>query len=220
VIEAELSSDAERSHVYGVVSMARQGGNPNSASCQFFICCDESPAVWNLDGQYASFGRMTGGVAALEALASVETGGREGSTPSAEVTIVRAEVRKGPAPAGDETIARPEPEPDLGGAPAHVAVQHVLVSFNGVPQLQVTRSQEDAQTLAEDLLAKAKAGEDFAALVRANSDDPVRDDDPAPGVYRLLNEGVRNRTSERNMFELNRRFQEDIGELQAQQQAL
>lgn len=217
-IEAEFSDDPARAHGYGVISMARSG-DPNSASSQFFICCDESAGVWNLDGNYASFGRMTDGVETLEALANVPTGGPQKSTPQAPVTIVRAEVRKGPAPESDETIVRPEPAPDLGGEPERVVVQHVLVSFDGVPQLQVARTREEALALAEELLAKAKAGEDFTALVRASSDDPVQEGDPAPGTYQLLNLGVRDRKAEKKMFELTRRFQEDVAALEAQQRA-
>ena len=69
-ILAEFSDAPERAHGYGVLSMARMGNDENSASCQFFICCDEGPSVWGLDGNYASFGGVTSGLAALEALAS------------------------------------------------------------------------------------------------------------------------------------------------------
>ncbi len=41
-------------HVRGTLSMAR-AQDPNSASCQFFICLDE---VGFLDGQYTAFGRI------------------------------------------------------------------------------------------------------------------------------------------------------------------
>ncbi|MCK6456901.1 MAG: peptidylprolyl isomerase [Phycisphaerae bacterium] len=41
-------------HVRGVLSMAR-ANDPNSASCQFFICLDECP---NLDGLYTAFGTL------------------------------------------------------------------------------------------------------------------------------------------------------------------
>ena len=70
-IRAEFSDDPARAHRYGVLSMARSP-LPDSASCQFFVICHEGPSAWGLDGQYASFGRMTAGVEALEALASVD----------------------------------------------------------------------------------------------------------------------------------------------------
>ncbi len=40
-------------HVCGVLSMAR-AADPNSASCQFFICLDDAGF---LDGQYSAFGK-------------------------------------------------------------------------------------------------------------------------------------------------------------------
>lgn len=42
-------------HVLGTISMAR-AKNPNSASSQFFLCCDTCD--W-LDGDYAAFGKTT-----------------------------------------------------------------------------------------------------------------------------------------------------------------
>ena len=211
-IPAEFSDAPERAHGYGVISMARSPA-PDSASYQFFICCDEGQKVWGLDGKYASFGRITSGVATLEALADVETTyrGREMSNPTTEVTITRAEVVEGPAPTG-ETIARPEP--DLGGEPRSVAVQHVLVSFQGAARSTATRSKEEAEALARELLQKALDGEDFEALVRAHSDDPVKEGDTNPGVYRMLNNGVRDRENERVLFQASRKKQELQGQLQ------
>ena len=45
-------------HLRGVISMVRQD-DPNSASCQFFICLDDIP---HLDGEYASFGYVITGM--------------------------------------------------------------------------------------------------------------------------------------------------------------
>ncbi|MEZ6014972.1 MAG: peptidylprolyl isomerase [Planctomycetota bacterium] len=213
-IKAEFSDDPARAHGYGVLSMARMGNDPDSASCQFFICCNEAPNVWNLDGQYASFGRVTSGVATLEALAGapVRAQGREKSTPSVRVTIKKARVVKGPAPTG-EVIARPTPPLDLGGQPEKVTVQHVLISFAGTPVTGVTRTKEEAEKLAKDVLARAQAGEDFEALVRAHSDDPPAATEP--GVYRILNTGVRDIASERAIFDLERRYRKSMEELNA-----
>lgn len=44
------------SHLRGTISMAR-GGDPGSASCQFFICQVDCSS--DLDGRYAAFGRVT-----------------------------------------------------------------------------------------------------------------------------------------------------------------
>ncbi|HEX9792885.1 MAG TPA: peptidylprolyl isomerase [Planctomycetota bacterium] len=205
-VPAEFSPDPEWAHHYGVLSMAR-GPSPNSASCQFFLICDESPNVWNLDGDYASFGRMTAGVATLEKLASVPVGPSpprgERSRPLKKVTIVSAVVKAGPAPPSDEVLARPAP--DLGGAPAEVTVQHVLVSFAGT-RTEATRTKEEAAALAKDVLERARAGEDFQALIRAHSDDPVSPDDPTPGEYRMLNRGVKDAAADRALFEAQKEF--------------
>jgi peptidyl-prolyl cis-trans isomerase B (cyclophilin B) len=86
MIVGEFSSDAQYSHQRGVISMARSQ-DPNSASCQFFICHGSAEF---LDGQYAAFGRMTAGEEALEKLGTVATkhgGGGEKSTPAAPCKI-------------------------------------------------------------------------------------------------------------------------------------
>lgn len=217
-IRGEFSEAPERAHGYGVISMARLGGQPDSASCQFFVCCDEGPNVWNLDGEYASFGRLTSGVATLEALASVpvRSEGSEPSVPTKKASIVRAEVRKGPAPTG-ERIARPAP--DLGGEPPTVLVQHVLVSFQGVRGLDAKRSREEAEALAGQILERARAGESFQALVLEHSDDPVQPGDETPGVYRLNNRGVRDLEAERRLFRMSQAAQEELQQLGQRQAA-
>lgn len=221
-IQGEMSDDADRAHGYGVLSMARMGSDLNSASCQFFLCCDESPSVWGLDGKYSSFGRLTSGVETLERIANVPTRAvrsREASSPLKTVTIDDAEVVEGPAPTG-ESIARPEEPLDLGGEARKIVVQLVLVSFEGRGVPGVTRSQEEAEALAREILAKVEAGEDMSALAREVSDDPVMPQDQTPGYYAILNTGVRDRAGERAAFkvqnELQAEFTEKSGAMRAQ----
>ena len=57
-------------HLRGVISMARSG-NPNSASCQFFIVHEDAP---HLDGSYASFGKVVSGIEEIDRIAAVPTG--------------------------------------------------------------------------------------------------------------------------------------------------
>lgn len=59
-------------HKRGIVSMARQPGDPNSASSQFFIIQKDSPS---LDGKYTVFGRLitNQSYSALDAIASLQT---------------------------------------------------------------------------------------------------------------------------------------------------
>ncbi|MCH8126774.1 peptidylprolyl isomerase [candidate division KSB1 bacterium] len=68
--------------------------------------------------------------------------------------------------------------------PDHVVVQHILIGYDGAPRLNVSRSLEDAKTLAYDILERAKSGEDFEALSKEYSDDRP------PGIYKLANNGV------------------------------
>lgn len=56
-------------HTEGVLSMARSM-NPNSAGSQFFIMHQTSP---HLDGQYASFGKLTEGLDVVDHIAQVGT---------------------------------------------------------------------------------------------------------------------------------------------------
>jgi parvulin-like peptidyl-prolyl isomerase len=75
---------------------------------------------------------------------------------------------------------------NAGGAePQHVQVQHVLVGFSGsVPGKRITRTQDEAKTLAYDILKKAEGGADFDGLVREFTDDSP------PGIYGMSNRGV------------------------------
>jgi peptidyl-prolyl cis-trans isomerase B (cyclophilin B) len=183
-IKGEFSIDPQWNHRYGVLSMARSP-DPDSGSSQFFLCCGESASTAGLNGKYTSFGRMVAGVAALEAVASVPTSAnpmtREKSRPLKKAAMLEVRVVKGPAPASEEVIARP-PAPVDG--PSVIAIQHVLISFAG-SQAGGTRSKEEAAALAQAVLERARKGEDFNALVKEYSADPVDPKDPLPGVYRL-----------------------------------
>ena len=103
-------------------------------------------------------------------------------------------ARPAPAPApateGSEAAAAATPAPAAAAAPAtpaaeHIKLQHILISFAGkIPGKNITRTQEEARTLAAEVLDRAKKGEDFDSLVRTYTDDR------APGIYSLANTGV------------------------------
>lgn len=57
-------------HERGVLSMARTS-DPNSASSQFFVMHKAAP---HLDGEYAAFGKVTGGDELIDRIANVKTG--------------------------------------------------------------------------------------------------------------------------------------------------
>ena len=69
-IQGEFASNGINnpiSHERGVISMARQGHDPNSASSQFFIVHQDSTF---LDGDYAAFGRVVEGMDVVDRIAT------------------------------------------------------------------------------------------------------------------------------------------------------
>jgi hypothetical protein len=69
--------------------------------------------------------------------------------------------------------------------PEHIQVQHCLIGFKGsVPGKPITRTQEEAKTLAYDVLERAKKGESFDELIQKYTDDSP------PGIYGMSNLGV------------------------------
>ncbi len=68
----------------------------------------------------------------------------------------------------------------------HIQVQHILIGFKGsVPGKPISRSKEEAKTLAYDLLSQAQGGTDFDGLVKQYTDDSH------PGIYGMSNKGVK-----------------------------
>ena len=71
-------------HTRGVISMARGGYSNDSAGCQFFIMHVDYPS---LDGQYASFGKVTSGMDVVDAIATCEKEEAGSSVPEDAVVI-------------------------------------------------------------------------------------------------------------------------------------
>jgi peptidyl-prolyl cis-trans isomerase B (cyclophilin B) len=207
IAEFQKPGEEARKHGYGVLSMARSPGQPNSASSQFFLCCAETPQVWNLDGEYSSFGRMTKGVEVLEAAASVPVGGAQRSSPMRIVTMTKVEVKKGEVPKVETPIERPAPE--LNGEPEFVSVQHILISFEGATRnvAKKPRTRAEADEIVADLMRRIEAGEDFNALVKEFSDDNFLPTDEQPSVYGMSNTGVQNVERSRAEFALQKEAQ-------------
>ena len=70
------------------------------------------------------------------------------------------------------------------GEPSHVSIQHILISFDGAlpgSSKIIPRDQTGAEKLANEVLERARAGEDFDLLV-----NELTDDSP-PGIYRMAN---------------------------------
>ena len=80
------------SHTRGVVSMARNGVDMNSASSQFFICYDDATF---LDGDYAAFGMVIDGMETVDNFLKykiVTNAYGELSQPVVPIVIDKAEV--------------------------------------------------------------------------------------------------------------------------------
>jgi parvulin-like peptidyl-prolyl isomerase len=79
--------------------------------------------------------------------------------------------------------AKKPPEPPV------VKVQHILVAFKGsVPSKTIERTKAEAQALADELLERARGGEEFDALVKEYTADKY------PGIYVLTNTGAPRRS--------------------------
>jgi hypothetical protein len=86
---------------------------------------------------------------------------------------------------GSKQESAEESEKAVKEEPQYVTVQHILIGFTGsVPGKPITRTQAEAKKLAEDIMARAKGGEDFDALVKEYTDDSH------PGIYKMANLGV------------------------------
>ena len=86
-IPAEFNSNK---HLRGTVSMAR-GGDPNSASCQFFICVRPQTS---LDGQYSVFGQVVEGMEVVDKIVSVPRDARDNPLDKVVIGKVTIEKRK------------------------------------------------------------------------------------------------------------------------------
>ena len=94
---------------------------------------------------------------------------------------------------GAETKPEPKPLPKLEASdmstppvkePDRITVAHVLISFAGAGT-EARRSKAEAEKLANDVLARAKKGEDFDKMMKDLSDDT------GGGVYSMTNTGVK-----------------------------
>jgi hypothetical protein len=126
--------------------------------------------------------RRTALIAVVAALALMSTlaqaGDAPASQPSAKTDVAAPAAAVAPAAAA---VAAEAPD----GEPAHITVQHILIGFTGsVPRKNITRTQEAARALASQILARARKGEDFDALVKQYTDDSP------PGIYAMANNNV------------------------------
>jgi len=88
------------------------------------------------------------------------------------------EFRVKPLIAKESELLEPKPVPasenisEAAAATDKVSASHILIAFKGADRSQAERSEEEAKTLAEELLEKIKGGEDLGKLAAENSDCP------------------------------------------------
>ena len=81
--------DNKIKHKRGVLSMARSS-NPNSAGSQFFLMHQDAP---HLDKQYAAFGKVTEGLEAVDAVASVKVDMNDRPLEEQKIQTIRVDTQ-------------------------------------------------------------------------------------------------------------------------------
>jgi parvulin-like peptidyl-prolyl isomerase len=146
---------------------------------------------------------MVNGVAVLEQMADIKCTinpmGGEPSNPTQTATVKTCRVVEGAVPQFDDIVRRPLP--DIGDEPEYIRIQHILISFKGT-RTSATRTQEEAEALAAEVLKRAQAGEDFSSLVMEFTDDPGGKDTTPKGSYAMLNTGRHNEESDKLSAEI------------------
>ena len=71
---APIKNEFKESNVRGTIAMAKLGGNPDSATCQFFInLVDNGGNLDNQNGGFTVFGKVTEGMDVADKIAKVQT---------------------------------------------------------------------------------------------------------------------------------------------------
>ncbi|MBN2588753.1 MAG: peptidylprolyl isomerase [Sedimentisphaerales bacterium] len=90
-----IKNEFKISNTRGTVAMAKLGGNPDSATCQFFISvADNSRNLDNQNGGFTVFGKVVEGMDVVDEIAAVQTTVRNGmrDVPAEMITITSASV--------------------------------------------------------------------------------------------------------------------------------
>lgn len=87
--ENKIENDIK--HVRGTISMAREGGNMDSASSQFFIVHQTSNNnTASLDGKYAAFGMVTSGMNIIDKICYDVEEGANGSVDKDDQPVIKS----------------------------------------------------------------------------------------------------------------------------------
>ncbi len=103
-------------------------------------------------------------------MGALPLGGKPSSKTAADVPVTPATEA---TTTSNTAQPRPTGPPGLppGGGP-RITASHVLIAYQGAMRAQATRTKEEAKKRAEEVLAKAKKGEDFSKLAAEYSDEP------------------------------------------------
>jgi peptidyl-prolyl cis-trans isomerase NIMA-interacting 1 len=98
--------------------------------------------------------------------------------PSGQPAPERAAATPPSSATAAATATAPTPPPPAAtAAPSNerVSASHILVAYKGSRRAAptITRTKDEAKKRAEQLLARARKGDDFGQLARENSDDPT-----------------------------------------------
>lgn len=120
-----------------------------------------------------------GGTKAAESAAVPTTNGSSPSAPASTpaalappATPATTAAPAAPAPAGDATPAAAASP--AKPKPAKISARHVLVQWMGCQQApaSIVRTRNQAHAVAEEVLKRARSGEEFSRLVVEFSDEP------------------------------------------------
>ncbi len=110
------------------------------------------------------------------ALGACDGARKEAPAPPAAASSAKSAAAAPVASEPAAAAAQPEEagEPAAEAEPTSIAAQHVLVAYRGAKGAprDVKRTKAEARKLAEEILAKARAGTEFAKLAEQYSDDP------------------------------------------------
>jgi parvulin-like peptidyl-prolyl isomerase len=109
---------------------------------------------------------LTLSLSALSGCADLTAPGNGAPPPAPPEPTAEKTAEPAPTPTPAPT---PPPAPEL-----RIGASHVLIQYKGSLRAAptVTRTKEEAKKLAADISAKAKKGQDFAALAKQYSDEP------------------------------------------------
>ena len=92
---APVKNEYKESNVRGTIAMAKLGGDPDSATCQFFINLEDNGAnLDNQNGGFTVFGKVIEGMDVVDKIAKVQTTTKMGmrDVPAEPVVIKSAKV--------------------------------------------------------------------------------------------------------------------------------